>query len=140
VFIVSFRVGLWILLGLLLLVVPAIIWYCALFVAVPAIVVESNLDGSGHALQRSRVLTKGSRWAVFAVLLVVWVVAFVVSGAAVVVATLAEALPHPLPILFVTAVSALVSSFGACASAVAYNDLRVVKEGVATADLLKVFE
>jgi hypothetical protein len=140
VFAVSFRVGIWVLLGTLLLVVPAIMWWCALFVAVPAAVVEANLGSSGDALQRSRDLTKGSRWGILAVALVVWVVTFVVAGAAGAFVALAQALPHPLPLLLATVAIALVSSFGACASAVAYNDLRVAKEGVSTADLVKVFE
>ena len=71
VFVVSLRVGLWILLGFLLLVVPGVMWYCALYVAIPAAAVETRLAGSADALQRSRDLTKGSRWAIFAVSLVV---------------------------------------------------------------------
>ncbi len=140
VFAVSFRIGLWMILGTLLLVVPAIIWYCALFVAVPAVVVEANLESSADALQRSRDLTKGSRWGILAVALVV----FAVTAAAVVVAglfaALAQGLPRPIPVLIATAIIALVSSLGACASAVAYHDLRLAKEGASTADLVKVFE
>ncbi len=140
VFAVSFRVGLWIILGTLLLVVPAIVWYCALFVAVPAVVVEANLGSSSDALQRSRDLTKGSRWAIFTIALVVAVVSAVAVLVGGVLAALAQALPQPVPIVIATAVIALVSSLGACASAVAYHDLRVAKEGVSTADLVKVFE
>jgi hypothetical protein len=39
-----------------------------------------------------------------------------------------------------TAIVALASTLGACASAVAYHDLRLAKEGVSTAELVKVFE
>jgi len=142
VFAVSFRVGLWILLGTILLVVPAIVWYCAPFVAVPAGVVETGLGSSADALQRSRDLTRGDRWGIFAVAVVAFLVTlaflFLVAGGA--MAVLVQRLPSPLPVVVATAVVALASSFGACAAAVAYHDLRVAKEGVATADLVRVFE
>jgi type III secretory pathway component EscS len=140
VFAVSFRVGLWLILGTLLLVVPGVMWYCALFVAIPVVVVERHLDSSADALQRSRDLTKGSRRAIFVVVLVSWIVTFVVAAAAGLVAAFAQALPQPVPIVFATALIALVSTFGACAAAVAYHDLRIAKEGAATEDLVKVFE
>jgi hypothetical protein len=140
VFAVSFGVGLWLMLGVILLVVPAVVWYCALFVAVPAAVVEAKLSSSADALQRSRELTAGSRWAIFAVVLVLFVVrvaAAVVAGA---VGAVAQALPQPVPVLLAVAVVALGSTLGACATAVAYHDLRLSKEGASTADLVKVFE
>ena len=140
VFATSFRVGLWMLLGFVLLVVPAFMWYSALFVAVPAVVAEPNLPSSADALERSRALTKGSRWGIFAVVLVAFAVGFASSAIAAVLGALAGALPHPIPVLLATVLTALASSYSACAAAVAYHDLRVAKEGVATADLVKVFE
>jgi uncharacterized membrane protein len=140
VFATGFRVGLWLLLGAVLLVVPAIVWYCALFVAVPAVVVETNLESSADALQRSRDLTQGSRWAVFAVVLVVTVATVLVTVAAALAAVFVEGVPHPIPVLLATAAIALASTLSACAAAVAYHDLRTSREGVATADLAKVFE
>lgn len=139
VFLTSLGVGLWVLLGTILLVVPGIVWYCALYVAVPAVVVEPGIGASG-ALARSRELTKGRRWAVLAVVLVVFVVSIATGMLAGGLAATASGLPHPIPALVVTALTALVSSAGACAAAVAYHDLRVAKEGVATADLVKIFE
>lgn len=140
VFLVSFAVGLWVILGTLLLVVPGIIWYCGLFAAIPAVVVEADLGVSG-ALARSRSLTAGHRWGIFAVILVALVVSVAITGGGgALVALVAGALPPPIPALLVTALTALGGSFWACAPAVAYHDLRVAKEGVATADLVKVFE
>ena len=141
VFFTSFKIGLWVLLGLVLLVVPAIVLYCALYVAVPAVVVEPDA-GSTEALARSRELTKGHRWEVLAVVLVVgltMVLAVTVAVGILYAATL-SAVPHPIPSLIGTVFVALVRPLGACASAVAYHDLRVAKEGVATSDLVKVFE
>jgi hypothetical protein len=138
VFATSFRVGLWLLLGTVLLVVPGMVWYCALFVAVPAAVVEKDLASSADALRRSRELTAGSRWPILAVSLVVLAATF----AAVAAASALGALPLPaaVPVVFTTAVIALTTGLSACAAAVAYHDLRAAREGVPAADLAKVFE
>lgn len=140
VFAVSFRVGIWLLLGTLLLVVPGIVWYCALFVAVPAVVVESKLGSSADALQRSRDLTRGDRWGIFAVAAVSFVLAVAITVAVAALLAFAEALPPPIVMVLANAVVALASTFGAITAAVAYHDLRVVKEGAATEDLARVFE
>jgi hypothetical protein len=140
VFLVSFAVGLWVMLGTLLLVVPGIVWYCGLYTAVPAVVVEEDLGVSG-ALSRSRELTKGNRYEIFAVALVTVVATIggaVIAG--VVVGFVGSFLPQPVAAVLLAAVIAVVSSIAACASAVAYHDLRVAKEGVSTAELAKVFE
>lgn len=145
VFLVSFAVGLWLLLGVLLLVIPAIVWYCGLYVAVPAVVVEADL-GVNEALRRSRSLTAGHRWAILAVVVVVFLVTMLGLFAASLIAGVAFAgigtgeVPHVVEASILTAVLAASSTLGACASAVAYHDLRVAKEGVSTADLVKVFE
>ncbi len=139
VLLVSFGVGLVVVLGLVLLVVPGLVAMSALYVAVPAVVVEDVRPGA--ALGRSRALTKGSRWGILAVALVVGVVTIaIVGGASLLVVLLASTLPHPLPPLLAHVVVALSSPLGACAAAVAYHDLRVAKEGVDTATLVKVFE
>lgn len=138
VFLVSLGIGLRLLFGAFLFVVPAIVWYCALYVAIPAVVVETELGV--EALDRSRQLTKGHRWAVFAVVAVTLVVGTVVAALAGLLATLLEAVPHPIPSLVATICYVLVSALDACAAAVVYHDLRAAKEGVGTADLVKVFE
>jgi len=139
VLLVSFGYGLIVFLGILLLVVPGVIAMCALYVAIPAVVVEDV--GPGEALGRSRALTKGSRWGILAVALVVGVVTLVAAGVAGVAAVRGtSALPHPIPALVSSALMVFATPLGACAAAVAYHDLRVAKEGVDTAALVKVFE
>ncbi len=139
VLLVSIGFGLIVFLGFVLLVVPGVVALCALYVAVPAVVVEDV--GPGEALGRSRTLTKGNRWGILAVALVVGVVTFVVAAVGGALVRLgASALPHPVPPLLSTAIVALLTPLGACAAAVAYHDLRVAKEGVDTAALVKVFE
>jgi hypothetical protein len=140
VFAVSFRVGLWLLLGTVLLVVPAFVWYCALFVAVPAAVVEPSLRSSADALERSRQLTKGNRWGILAILIVVLGVTVTIVVAATALGVLASVFPRSVLVVANATIIALASSFGACTTAVAYNDLRVSKEGVSTEDLVKIFE
>ncbi|HEX9052467.1 MAG TPA: hypothetical protein VF841_18215 [Anaeromyxobacter sp.] len=135
---VSIAYALLVFLGLGLLVVPGVIAACVWYVAIPAVVVEDR--GAFAALARSRALTKGSRWAVLVVALVVFAVTVATGAASAAVGTFAPALPHPVAPLLATAIGALVTPLGACAAAVAYHDLRVAKEGVDTAALVKVFE
>jgi hypothetical protein len=139
VLVVSLEYGLVVLVGVALLVVPGVIAMCALFVAVPAVVVEPL--GATAALARSRALTKGSRWSILAVVLVVFVFSnLVVAASPSVVSLAASALPRPLPALLGAVITALAATLGNTAPAVAYHDLRVAKEGVDTAALVKVFE
>lgn len=70
-----FRVGLLtgvgVLLGLVLLVVPGLIWGAMWSVAAPAYVAERH--GASSALSWSRELTQGHRWKALAVLVIYWV-------------------------------------------------------------------
>jgi hypothetical protein len=54
-------------LGFLALFIPGLIVMCMLYVAVPALVIEQN--GIGRALSRSAHLTKGYRWSMFALVI-----------------------------------------------------------------------
>jgi hypothetical protein len=140
VFGASFFTGVIVGLGTLLLVVPGVIAACGLYVTVPAVVVEDGI-GASDSLSRSWELTRGHRWAIFLVGLVVMLVrmASATIGTIVLLAG-AVALPGPVPLLAQTALTALVAPLAACTAAVAYHDLRVAKEGVDTAALVKVFE
>jgi hypothetical protein len=64
--------------GFILLIVPAIILYCILAVASPALVAERI--GPIAAMARSRQLTSGARWKVFGISLVVLVVTWVIAA------------------------------------------------------------
>ncbi len=139
VLLVAIAYGFVVLLGFVLLVVPGIIALCALYVALPAVVVEDV--GPGAALGRSRALTKGSRWGILVIFLALAVVGVaVVTASGALAAIVGAALPHPYPALIATALMVLVTPLHACGAAVAYHDLRVAKEGISTADLVKVFE
>jgi hypothetical protein len=131
-------VGLAMMSGFLLLFVPGVIFACALYVAIPAAVVER--EGIFASLGRSWRLTRGRRLAIFAAGLVFLAINWAAS-----LATQMVAFAFPEQLAAVAAVlsflvSVPLSSLPGVMPAVAYHDLRVEKEGVATEDLVKVFE
>jgi hypothetical protein len=138
-FVVSFGVGVYVLLGLMALVVPGLIALSMLWVAVPAAVAEPECE----ALSRSRQLTKGHRLTIFLGWLVFWLLNLaVVVGARAVGARLfgvGGSAPNEIRLLSELA-GILVAGLGATAPTVAYHELRRLKEGVGTAELASVFD
>ena len=128
--------GLIFLIGLVLLIVPGIIAYVALIVAVPVMVEErrSIID----CLERSASLTKGSRWRIFLLLLIL-TVAYVAMAGGIGVATLAMQADSSFPVgdAAIAIVSTLVMS---AMTAALYVELRTVKEGATTEGLAAIFE
>lgn len=130
----SILLGIVIFIGSLLLIVPGVILACMYYVAIPAIAVERI--GVGAALARSAALTRGHRLSIF-VLFLLLVLGGLGLGAILVAALVAS----PTAGLIVAAlVTAIVGIVGAVTHAVAYHDLRVVKEGVSTSTLVAVFD
>ncbi|MGD0641035.1 MAG: hypothetical protein ABSC22_09845 [Roseiarcus sp.] len=129
--------GLLIMVGMLLFLVPGVIIACAIYVALPACVIERL--GPANSLRRSRTLTKGYRWPIFGLSLIVFVVAWLLGfgvgfGAArVAPGTLAA------PLAGLVA-QVLVGAFASVLYAVVYNDLRIDKEGVDIEHLASVFD
>ena len=123
---------------LLLPLVPlAVAWYlyfwCTLWVAVPAVVVERT--GVFGALGRSAKLAYGDKWRILGILLILFAIqvgARFVTGAA----TMASL---KVGIVLELATALLVGALSATVAAVGYRDLRRAKEGVGVEDLLKVF-
>lgn len=70
--------GLIVIFGLALLIVPGVILYVILSVATPALVEENS--GIFGAFGRSAALTKGARWNIFALELVVLVIYWIISA------------------------------------------------------------
>jgi hypothetical protein len=139
---VGIVVGLMTFAGFLALVVPGVILALAVSVAMPAVVIERI--GPLGAIRRSFQLTRDHRLAIFAAWLVLLVVAFganLVGQAAAAIAVSARS-PVALAVvgLLSLALNVLMSSLPGLLPAVAYHDLRALKEGVVTEDLLKVFE
>lgn len=121
-------------------VVAAVVVFCGLAAAVPAIVAErvGPIDG----IKRSWELTRGHRGAIFLTMLVLVIaqvaidlVAGLLGGALSGISRVAV-----VGIVFTFAVELLAMSLTTVMPAVAYHDLRTLKEGASTDDLAKVFE
>jgi hypothetical protein len=130
---VGILVGLAMMLGFLLLVVPGVIIGCMLYVAIPACVIEKL--GVTASMSRSSALTKGYRWQIFGLFLLVMVISFVgafvlarIGGAGLIGQTLTFAW------------QVVLTAFSAVLSAVIYHDLRVAKEGIDLDTLANVFD
>jgi hypothetical protein len=128
--------GLTVVIGLVALVAPAFIAISMFYVAVPACLVERL--GVLSSLGRSRRLTKGRRWPIFGLLLLM-IVASLAVGFFFVFLRLkgAPALPT---LLAHFAWNAAYLSFSGVLAAVVYHDLRIDKEGVAIEKLTSVFD
>src|SRR5262249_31102961 len=122
--------------GFLLLVIPGIIIALALWVYVPAIVVEKV--GVGGAFTRSRELTKGRRWTILLLLIVVLVIYMILSWIVGLVFGLILGISGAYWAGQLARV--LISMFGAVLTAVGYYYLRADKEGIAIHDIASVFD
>lgn len=135
--------------GFILLIVPAIILYCILAVATPALVAERL--GPIAAIRRSRYLTSGARWKIFGLTLIVvigsWIVSTAVSATsmqlaggvrAMALATMQGRIPFAY-----FAVQAVVQTVTSCIWSVLvsalYVELRDWKDGPRSANLAEVF-
>jgi hypothetical protein len=128
-----------IVLGTVLLVVPGVIFACALAVAVPVAVAERR--GVFGAIGRSFALTKGKRFAIFVAFLVLVVVsAGVTILSSFVLPLLTASFAPMLGTVLGLAVNVVFGTVLWTAPGVVYHDLRVAKEGVATAELAAIFE
>lgn len=126
--------------GFALLVVPGIFLMVVYAVVIPAAVVER--PGIVGSFKRSWDLTKGYRWPVLGVLLVLMVILVVVSlligGTA---GFLAFGMGNFTALIVVNyLLSAVSGALMSVVVAVLYHDLRVAKEGVSTAQIAAVFD
>ena len=129
-----------------LLLFPGVMLYTMWFVATPVCVVEQL--GPFASMSRSRELTKGHRWKIFGLLLLLLIPAFIIGAIIGVVAvaitggflTLANAMATTVGQIVNLAWNAVWTAFFAILIVVAYHDLRVAKEGVDTDQIAAVFE
>jgi hypothetical protein len=149
---IGLLIGLGLLAGFLLLLIPGFILAATWAVAVPARVAERV--SATDALKRSRELTYGHRWAVFGLLALFFALAFAIRiGARIVlVVTILFAAPagataaqtEPTLIAASSALSAIASmvsiTVGAAGIASLYYELRRVKEGIGPESLASVFD
>ncbi|HMG48202.1 MAG TPA: hypothetical protein VK614_12160 [Allosphingosinicella sp.] len=129
--------------GLVLLIVPGVMIYCATAVAVPALIEERC--GLYESVERSRALTRGTRWQVFGLVAICWIVAAVIQGMVGLFRTalsgLAEpVMPDPAIAGIAEGVSASLSTMIiAVVTAALYVELREVREGATVNELADVF-
>ena len=120
----------------LLFIVPGLILMTAWFVATPACVVERL--GPIRSMGRSRQLTKGHRWKIFGLMLLLFLISGIISP------TLAVALSamggETLVMIGNLIWSGIWGAFYAIAAVVAYHDLRAAKEGIDIEQIAAVFD
>ncbi len=131
-FVAYFLIGL----AFLLLIVPGFILMTMWFVATPVCVVETL--GPIRSLRRSSQLTKGHRWKIFGLIIIVAVVGSAIIGG---INTSLEALAGPtLALIGGVILNGVLGAFNAIAVVVTYHDLRVAKEGINIEQIAAVFD
>jgi hypothetical protein len=121
--------------GWLLLVVPGVLMWLAFWLYIPVIVVEKS--GILESFSRSAFLTKGRRWTVVGLWVVVGIAWQIVSTG---LTKVSLAAPGEWSSVVLYAWQAAATAFGAVMTAVSYYCLRADKEGVAIDDIAKVFD
>jgi hypothetical protein len=126
-------------LGVVAFTVLTLYVICALYVAVPAAVVER--DGVFASLGRSRVLTRKNRWRILVVVLVLLTASWLVLQLIDEVIDTQDLAGWRLHFVWqVFLVSVVIGSLASTINAVAYHDLRTSREGVSAEELAKVFD
>jgi hypothetical protein len=121
--------------GMLLLIVPGMILLCIWWVVIPACVVEGL--GPIASFGRSSALTRGYRWKIFGLVVVLFVINAIGSQIADLLFGLAGEVMKGLGGLLWFVVW---TAFWNCVLIMTYHDLRVAKEGVDTAQLASIFD
>lgn len=129
--------GLCVGLGFMVLVVPGFILLCMLSVTTPACAVEGT--GVLGSMSRSANLTKGHRWKIFGLLLIMWIANFVIEGAAKFV-SIQFSTRYELIQAFGSLAGLITTAFSGVMFAIVYYDLRMLKEGVSLDALTKIFD
>jgi hypothetical protein len=125
--------------GTLLLIVPGIMLYVMWILALPALVGERI--GIIASLGRSRALTKGHRWLIFGLIVLLFVALAAVQGAVFQITMMVGGVGLALALvwLFSAALSALLSMIWATLLAALYVELREMTEGADPGALAEVF-
>src|SRR5262245_59496168 len=130
----GFLVGLLVVLGFMLCVIPGLILYTIWFVSVVACVVERT--GAWTSMRRSRELTKGHRWKVFGVVLLLLLLSLVNPLFQLVLSAGGET----LALIGTSIWTAIGSAFASVVIAVTYYELRAAKEGIDIEQITSVFD
>jgi hypothetical protein len=132
----GFLVGLGVVAGFILLIVPGFMWLTRWYVFAPVCVVEQK--GPLGSMKRSAELTKGSRWKLFAIFIIIMLVGSLTGGA---IALVLASSRSPLAVLAFQGIwQGVWSAFNNILSVVIYHDLRVTKEGADIESIASVFD
>ena len=152
----AISMGLAVMFASILLIIPGLILYMMWIVATPVCVVERL--GPFASMGRSRALTKGHRWKIFGLFLLILIPALIIGSilGVIVVAifgtnglgggftggflSVTTVLSTTMGHLFTLIWGAIWKAFYAILAVVTYHDLRVAKEGVDTEQIAAVFE
>ncbi len=133
---IALIVGILVNVGMLLLIVPGVILYVMFWVAIPVAVVER--PGVIASLQRSMFLTKGNRWRIVGILVILWVV--LILGILLLGAVFGSSQSTAVLVYANYVVTVLITVVLAVVSAVGYHDLRLLKDGVDVDRIAAVFD
>ena len=123
-------------LGFMLFVIPGIILGIMWYVATPVCVVEQK--GPLASLGRSSELTKGHRWKIFGMVVLLYIAAIIIG---LVIGAVLGLTHSPILVTLGTLVwTGAWGAFYAIFGVVTYHDLRVAKEGVDTDQIASVFD
>jgi len=131
---IGLLVGLGAGLGLMLLIVPGIILWLGWSMAVPVLIQERR--GVFGSMSRSRALTKGSRWSLFGLFLILIIIAMIIQWGMLLVLVLFGGIIAEIGAALVQTVVSMMLSI---ATAVSYVELRQAKEGASIDELAEIF-
>lgn len=141
VLLASFLVGCIVLLGFILLIVPGVIAALALYVTVSACAVEDI--SATAAIRRSLQLTRGQRWRIFALLIIVVVITIPLSIFISLISMMAgfslAGIPGLVGIVLRSGTTAIGAALGAAVAGSMYAELRGAKEGLSAGNTAAVF-
>lgn len=123
-----------IMVGMILLIVPAFMFYTMLYAAICVAVVER--PGVIASLHRSRELTKNCRWQILAIAILAAIVAYLIQ----LVFTSILDSDTVVGLIATLVAAALASVLGSVVTGVTYIELRDVKDGVQIDELAGVFD
>ncbi|HWE44481.1 MAG TPA: hypothetical protein VG407_00520 [Caulobacteraceae bacterium] len=133
--------GLALMAGFILLIVPGIMMLVAWCAAAPSIVAEKK--GVFESFTRSANLTRGHRWPIFGLFVIYMIVAWVIgaAGSALMLANRNDVqMMMAVTLGIQVVVGTLSAMIGSAGSAALYYELRTIKEGVGADTLASVFD
>jgi uncharacterized membrane protein len=131
-----FCVGIGEILGAMLLIVPGLILATMWYLAVPVCVVEKL--GVFESMKRSAALTKGRRWKVLGLVLLVGLGSAIFAG---VISAIAKLLLSRVALVILQYLAqSLIAVFSALVIVVVYRDLRAARDGIDTDQIAAVFD